>query len=104
MAKLTTVEPENRGISANIIDCRIIECSIDSSFKKGRGACLRRNTVGNGRWGWLAKHGMQSGDGGWEQALSAIRLMHAAFPTMMMGTSLSVRPGLLRVIIYHVLH
>ena len=60
MAKLTTVKLENRGISANIIDCGIIDCSIHGSFKKGHGGCQSWATeVGNWRRGWLVEHGMR---------------------------------------------
>src|SRR6266478_3494377 len=101
MATLTTIKLENRGISANIIDCGIIECSANGSFEKGHGGCLswiRRNTVGNGRQGWLAEHGVRRGDEGWEQESCAERPCTAS-PASMTGTGMSVRAGFL--IPYH---
>ena len=60
MDKLTTIELVYRGISANVIDIGIVECSVRCSFNKGHGGCrswgsrsrisLRKNNVGNERW------------------------------------------------------
>jgi hypothetical protein len=41
MAALTTVKPENYGVSANVLNNGIDDCSVRSAFKKGHGGLMK---------------------------------------------------------------